>query len=593
MSLIEPYAGEARKLFVSFDIGTTFSGISYCIAHPGRVPEIKTVTRFPSQEQIGGNAKIPTVLLYDDEGVVTAVGAETLLDSNIEAAEVEGWSRAEWFKLRLAPASSNSSLHGYPLPPLPPRKSVHDVLTDFIAYLLVCLRTFIEETHPGGDALWTSLKDTAEFSLTHPNGWGGAQQAKMRSAALDAGLVRDHADAEDRVRFVTEGEASLHFCCHHGLVLDAMQEDDGVILVDAGGGTIDLSAYATNGTSSKATFSEIAASKCLFQGSVFVTRRAEEYFRTSFKDTKWEADISYMTQIFDKHAKLTIKNSSDPALVKFGTFKDSDPALSVRNGQLKISGATAAGFFTPSIDAIYNAVLEQMAMVQVHHKRISSVYVVGGFGASSLLFTKLKAILDKLDIDVCRPDTHVNKAVADGGVLFLLNGRVTTRVSRYTYGVRCSALYRAWDPAHYLRKDTVRLDSVSGYEFIPGCFTTVLPVNTQISQEQEFRHAFYNTYESRPSGSARLVVHLYRGSKAKPCWIDEDKEKFSVLCTIKAGAEIDQQATFETNEHGKNYWRLEFDVALLLGLTEIKAQIIWKDAQGTEKRGPATVIYDH
>ena len=45
-----------------------------------------------------------------------------------------------------------------------------------------------------------------------------------------------------------------------------------------------------------------------------------------------------MTQIFDKHAKLTIKNSADVALVKFGTFKDSDPALSVRNGQLKISG---------------------------------------------------------------------------------------------------------------------------------------------------------------------------------------------------------------------------------------------------------------
>ncbi|KAI4526241.1 hypothetical protein K525DRAFT_360096 [Schizophyllum commune Loenen D] len=584
MSLIEPYAGEARKLFASFDIGTTFSGISYCIAHPGRVPEIKTVTRFPSQEQIGGNAKIPTVLLYDDEGVVTAAGAETLLDSNIEAAEVEGWSRAEWFKLRLAPASSNSSLHGYPLPPLPPRKSVHDVLTDFIAHLLVCLRSFIEETHPGGDALWTSLEDTAEFSLTHPNGWGGAQQAKMRSAALDAGLVRDHADAEDRVRFVTEGEASLHFCCHHGLVLDAMQEDDGVILVDAGGGTIDLSAYATNGSSSKATFSEIAASKCLFQGSVFVTRRAEDYFRTSFKDTKWEADIPYMTQIFDKHAKLTIKNSSDPALVKFGTFKDSDPALRVRNGQLKIPGEVAAGFFQPSIDAVYNAVLEQMAMAQVHHKRISSVYVVGGFGASSLLFTALKSTLDKLDINVCRPDTHVNKAVADGGVLFLLNGRVTTRVSRYTYGVQCRQRYNPWCMDHYLRKDTVYTCSATGKKCVPNVFSIVLPENTQILQEQEFREPYSRSYESPPSAPAGMFVHVYRGTKPNPRWMDEDKDKFSVLCTIKAGAEINQQATRETNCEGREYWRLCLEVVLLLGLTELKAQIAWKDAAGTEHR---------
>ncbi|KAL1726860.1 hypothetical protein EV714DRAFT_286913 [Schizophyllum commune] len=571
MSLIEPYAGEVRKLFASFDIGTTFSGISYCIAHPGRVPEIKTVTRFPSQEQIGGNAKIPTVLLYDDEGVVTAAGAETLLDSNIEAAEVEGWSRAEWFKLRLAPASSNSSLHGYQLPPLPPRKSVHDVLTGFLAYLLFCLRTFIEETHPGGDALWTSLEDTAEFSLTHPNGWGGAQQAKMRSAALDAGLVRDHADAEDRVRFVTEGEASLHFCCHHGLVLDAMQEDDGVILVDAGGGTIDLSAYATNGSLPGATFSEIAASKCNTYRILF-TVLVLKLFSASFKDTKWEADVPYMTQIFDKHAKLTIKNSSDPALVKFGTFKDSDPALRVRNGQLKIPGEVAAGFFQPSIDAVYNAVLEQMAMAQ-------SVYVVGGFGASSLLFTALKSTLDKLDINVCRPDTHVNKAVADGGVLFLLNGRVTTRVSRYTYGVRCHQRYDPWRMDHYLRKNTVYTCSVTGEECVPNVFSIVLPENTQILQEQEFREPYSRSYESPPSAPARMSVRVYRGTKPNPRWIDEDKgDKFSVLCNIKAGAEINQQATRETNCEGKEYWRLRLEVVLLLGLTELKAQIAWKDA---------------
>ena len=100
---------------------------------------------------------------------------------------------------------------------------MHDVLSDFLAYLLSCLRIFIVEIHPGGEALWNSLKDTSEFTLTHPNGWGGAQQAMMRKAAIRARLVLGRSDAEDRVHFVTEGEASLHFCCHHGLVLDAMQ----------------------------------------------------------------------------------------------------------------------------------------------------------------------------------------------------------------------------------------------------------------------------------------------------------------------------------------------------------------------------------
>ena len=68
-----------------------------------------------------------------------------------------------------------------------------------------------------------------------------------------------------------------------------------------------------------------------------------------------------------------------------------------------------------------------------------------------------------------------NKAVADGGVLFLLNGRVTTRVSRYTYGVRCRQRYDPWRLDHYLRKNTVYTCSATGEECVPNVFSIVLP----------------------------------------------------------------------------------------------------------------------
>ena len=44
MPSLKPYAGDA-KLVVAFDIGTTFSGISYCILEQGQVPGIAGVTR--------------------------------------------------------------------------------------------------------------------------------------------------------------------------------------------------------------------------------------------------------------------------------------------------------------------------------------------------------------------------------------------------------------------------------------------------------------------------------------------------------------------------------------------------------------------
>jgi hypothetical protein len=41
----QPYNGTRSKLVLAFDVGTTYSGISYTIMHPGEVPEIRSVTR--------------------------------------------------------------------------------------------------------------------------------------------------------------------------------------------------------------------------------------------------------------------------------------------------------------------------------------------------------------------------------------------------------------------------------------------------------------------------------------------------------------------------------------------------------------------
>lgn len=50
----------------------------------------------------------------------------------------------------------------------------------------------------------------------------------------------------------------------------------GFLIADAGGGTLDISAYAIKGTSPLA-MEEIAPPDCIFAGSVFVSRRAREF----------------------------------------------------------------------------------------------------------------------------------------------------------------------------------------------------------------------------------------------------------------------------------------------------------------------------
>jgi hypothetical protein len=55
--------------------------------------------RYPAQEQVGGDSKIPTVILYDQSGNVQAVGAAAISEVAKEAAEENGWIKAEWCRI--------------------------------------------------------------------------------------------------------------------------------------------------------------------------------------------------------------------------------------------------------------------------------------------------------------------------------------------------------------------------------------------------------------------------------------------------------------------------------------------------------------
>ena len=148
------------------------------------------------------------------------------------------------------------------IPPLPLNKTVVEVFADFLAYLLECASCFIQETHANGAHLWTSVKDEIHFVLSHPNGWEGHQQAEMRKASVLAKLIPDTIAGHSRLSFITEGEASLHFAVQNGLPMGVMDDREGVVIVDAGGGTIDISSYSQNVAEGKNRFAEVAAPRC-------------------------------------------------------------------------------------------------------------------------------------------------------------------------------------------------------------------------------------------------------------------------------------------------------------------------------------------
>ena len=142
---------------------------------------------------------------------------------------------------------------------LPGGKTIVDVFADFMRYLFDTTKEVFVSSEPDGKLGWNSILESTELVLTHPNGWGGIQQAHLRNAAVRAGIVQDTPTGHSRVHFVTEGEASFSFCAAHTetgrslqvccivptqcQLLTHSQRGEQALIINAGGGTIDISTY--------------------------------------------------------------------------------------------------------------------------------------------------------------------------------------------------------------------------------------------------------------------------------------------------------------------------------------------------------------
>ncbi|PFH48910.1 hypothetical protein AMATHDRAFT_5379 [Amanita thiersii Skay4041] len=501
-----PYNGSTRKLVIAFDVGTTFSGVSYAMLEPGMAPQIFGVTKFPGQEQTGGDSKIQSVVLYDQYGRVSA-------DNGLELAE--------WFKLHLYPQhpGSRRNTEINELPPLPRNKTAIQVYGDLLKYMFESTKSYIRQHQ--GMQIWRSFENNIHFVLSHPNGWEGKQQAEMRSAAISTGLVTSESEALERVHFVTEGEASLHFCLtksptavKNNFLISSwvLSGYNGMMVVDCGGGTIDISTYTRSGKK----FKEIAPPKCLLQGSVFITRRAHKYFYEFLQGSRFDNQkaLEKMVSRFNSYTKLRFSKPSGISYIMFGGSNDNDPNYGIKSGSIKLAGEKIANFFDPSINSIIQAIENQINNSAVP---VKVIFLVCGFGTSAYLFSKLEAHFAPRDISVIVSDPY----------LYVNSGEDRTFDANDYH--RNKARNTAMDAKSFqCTIDMIPNTGLAGIKFfhrivgVPssGSYPAFAYIKgTEVSEKKTFRRSVKNALTRT---SQRLALYSYRGSEAEvPEWWDK------------------------------------------------------------------------
>lgn len=87
-------------------------------------------------------------------------------------------------------------------------------MTDYMRYIHDQTVSFIKDSHADGPLILDEATKAGRvtFMFGIPNGWTGETQSRMRKCAVNAKFVPSEIDAETRINFILEGEASALSC---------------------------------------------------------------------------------------------------------------------------------------------------------------------------------------------------------------------------------------------------------------------------------------------------------------------------------------------------------------------------------------------
>ncbi|KAG8823670.1 hypothetical protein FRC18_010692, partial [Serendipita sp. 400] len=474
------YQGE-EKIIVAIDLGTTHTAVSFTHAYPGSEIDVRTVNNSGNKmERTAGSGRglqgssnlfkihiniepkydttiqIPTIVAYEQYDL-DSCGAEARERIGDDAYEV-----SKWFKLHLHPDSMKISdeppAYDYnvddspamEIPPLPWGATLTRVYADFMEYVFKGFRTFFQETTPNGVAIWNRLSSSIVIILTIPNGWDTRQQGFLKQAAREADIVQSEEDADLRIEFVTEGEASVHYVLGKVNHRTWLKKGTMFAVTDAGGSTVDSTLYVCKALEPKLELEEVCASECVQAGGVFVDRAIRALLTEKLSNSRFgdNESISDMVDKFERRTKRVFDGSQESLVIEFGGRRDNDREYGILQGKITLTGSEVGTTFDQVIKRSTDSCLKLLAGRKVKH-----LLLVGGFGESPYLRLRLKKEFGSKGTEVVTVEEPSKKAAAEGAVLWYTKQIVSARVARFTIGTNIIVPFIPANAEHFTRRN--------------------------------------------------------------------------------------------------------------------------------------------
>ncbi|KZV96876.1 hypothetical protein EXIGLDRAFT_400207 [Exidia glandulosa HHB12029] len=585
---LKPYQGREKLLF-AIDIGTTMTAVFRVHLLRGNIPDITPVSRWPGQEHALGDVKCPSVILYNAAGQAIDFGTGAL----DKARQDKTTHVVRCFKLHAHPRSMRNA-NAIQVPPLPEHVTLRMVYADFLRFVFNHARDEFQQSFADGERLWQRLGTSFELVLTVPNAWSSAEQAFLREAVILANVLPEDFP-DNRLAFVSEAEASVHFALVKTNIASRLEADTVFAVIDAGGSTVDTTVYRCNATGPQLQLVEITGSECVQAGSVFVDEAFEQHLRTSLATSRYGTDayIARMVKEFESKIKRRFAGTEDTKVpLEFGV-EEQDPAHCINEGRYGIAPDVLKKAFEMPVGAITTS------LYRILHRAAADCQIfllVGGFGESPYLKSSLKEGLRYRGAEFILPADPTSKAAAFGACVWKIKQYVSARASRWTFGVSHHQIY---DPTvHMERRHLVSVDP-SGDSIVPGCFRVFVRKHQVVDNDESVTADFQ--WEGQSPDEMDLqnwTVRILRSDSINPgLWaLQENGELMPGLsdsCRVEADLSSLRKALKRYNNPQTNlpFWRVQYTIEVFFGQTSLKARIIWKE-KGKLRKGPASIIPD-
>ncbi|KAF8337473.1 uncharacterized protein EI90DRAFT_2968350 [Cantharellus anzutake] len=588
----EPWMGE-HKIILGFDIGTTFSGVSYAYLFPGGPQTVSRVNAWPGQGAYRSESKIPTLVWYDNNKKATAFGAEALSAEMQDEAEDNGWILAKHFKLHLHPQTMKEK-YNLTLDPPPEGVPLSTIYEDLFGYLIKHTQdTFIHRVLDGA-RVWKTYISSADVVIAHPNGWGLREQDFMRRAVVAANIVPE-SESHTRIFFVTEGEASVHYCMFHADLASQLKPNVEFVVCDAGGSTVDTTTYSVSVVHPQLQLREAKPSACIQAGGIFVNKAAEDYFsrvfsnpEASLRPDEIKDFVQHAIDDFEANAKKAFqdKDITSKGSVDIGQSRYTNPVVGVKRGRMMLDGSTIETFFRRAMDQIVDSLKEQMSGINCKH-----ILLVGGFGENLCLRETLSRALGKRDTQIVTANDSTAKAVSDGAVIWRAASSVVARACRFQYGISTSVKYDSKNPLHSGR---LPFKDIDGSELVSGVWDPIVSRGDVLRPDEGVSKDFFQNCESPNPGCVLDVIYANTliGRK-KPYYSNDENDNpapgFEAVCNVSV--DLSRLAGLLEKRQGPKgtYWLLNYKIGIQFGGTELQAYLEWNEG-GKTRKSPAQII---